>query len=116
MVFRAVGALERALAAWPRVYTFKRVFVCGLALDFCVLDTCVNASALKFKTVAMVLDAARAAHIPGLGLYGSGFLSDPKEVVGKIRDAGVSLVSVEGVTGTHPYAYVAQLTNPECSH
>jgi hypothetical protein len=95
---------------------FKRVFVCGLALDFCVLDTCVNASALKFKTVAMVLDAARAAHIPGLGLYGSGFLSDPKEVVGKIRDAGVSLVSVEGVTGTHPYAYVAQLTNPECSH
>ena len=90
---------------------FKRVFVCGLALDFCVLDTCVNGSALKFKTVAMVLDAARAAHIPGLGLYGSGFLSDPKEVVGKIRDAGVSLVSVEGVTGTHPYAYVEAQSN-----
>ena len=59
----------------------------------------------------MVLDAARAAHIPGLGLYGSGFLSDPKEVVGKIRDAGVSLVSVEGVTGTHPYAYVEAQSN-----
>ena len=27
----------------------------------------------------MVLDAARAAHIPGVGTFGSGFLSDPTE-------------------------------------
>lgn len=27
----------------------------------------------------MVLDAARAAHIPGVGAFGSGFLSDPTE-------------------------------------
>ena len=30
----------------------------------------------------MVLDAARAAHIPGVGAFGSGFLSDPSEAVG----------------------------------
>ncbi len=28
----------------------------------------------------MVLDAARAAHIPGVGTFGSGFLSSPTEV------------------------------------
>ena len=27
----------------------------------------------------MVLDAARAAHIPGVGSFGSGFLSNPSE-------------------------------------
>ena len=29
--------------------------------------------------VYMVLDAARAAHIPGVGTFGSGFLSDPSK-------------------------------------
>ena len=46
---------------------FKRVFVCGLALDFCVLDTCLNASSAEMegpaggRKVYMVFDAARAA-------------------------------------------------------
>ena len=29
----------------------KRIFVCGLALDFCVLDTCLNARKLGFEQV-----------------------------------------------------------------
>ena len=45
---------------------------------------------------------AGAAHIPGLGTFGSGFLSDPAEVVSKLNAAGVQLVSVEGVTGAAP--------------
>lgn len=42
-----------------------RVYVCGLALDFCVHDTCVNASTLGITKVSMIVDAARAAHIAG---------------------------------------------------
>ena len=78
----------------------KRIFVCGLVTDFCVMDTCLNAVELGFSDVYMVLDAARAAHIPGLGAFGSGFLSDPQEVKAKCVGAGVRFASVEGVTGT----------------
>ena len=52
----------------------RRVFVCGLALDFCVLDTCLNARECGFDSVHMLFDAARAAHVPGIGQAGSGFL------------------------------------------
>ena len=76
--------------------------VCGLALDFCVLDTCLNAKdceELKGAQVHMVFDAARAAMIPGIGSHGSGFLSDPKEVLRKMRAAGVGVVSRFQLTG-----------------
>lgn len=41
----------------------RRLFVCGLALDFCVLDTCLNALDAGFSSVHLVLDAVRALHI-----------------------------------------------------
>ena len=89
----------------------KRIFVCGLALDFCVLDTCLNAanadSGLK-GSVYMVLDAARAAHIPGLGQFGSGFLSDPSVVLSKMDNASVLRTSVEAITGESPYGFLQQ--------
>ena len=76
-----------------------------LALDFCVMDTCLNAaheaSGLTGQEIHMVLDAARAAHIPGIGPHGTGFLSDPKEVAAKLKAAGVSLVSTGHVTGDY---------------
>ena len=78
----------------------KRIFVCGLALDFCVLDTCLNAAGIG--EVFMVIDAARAAHIPGVGQFGSGFLTEPKEVMRKLRDGRVKVVSVESLTGVAP--------------
>ena len=76
----------------------KRLFVCGLALDFCVLDTCINAVALGFESVHIVLDAARAAHIPGFGQFGTGFLSDPKEVFAKFKAAGVIVTNTASTT------------------
>lgn len=83
-VFAAVGdGKDRGAKSLGDVLkASKRVFVCGLALDFCVLDTCINAvdAGLAPQQVHMVLDAARAAHIPGVGAFGSGFLSDPAGV------------------------------------
>ena len=70
-----------------------RVFVCGLALDFCVHDTCVNAKALGVARVSLCLDASRAAHIPGVGTWGSGFLSNPKEVLESLKSKDVGIVS-----------------------
>jgi len=69
----------------------KRVFACGLALDFCVLDTCLNGVKAGFEEVFMVLDAARAAHLPGIGSVGSGFLQDPVDLKAKMIAAGVKL-------------------------
>ena len=84
VVQKLVAMLQSGLESLQdAVRTKKRLFVCGLALDFCVLDTCINAVALGFESVHIVLDAARAAHIPGFGQFGTGFLSDPKEVFDK---------------------------------
>lgn len=47
----------------------------------------------------MVLDAARAAHIPGVGSFGSGFLSNPSEVVSKLNGAGVRVVDTASLAG-----------------
>lgn len=72
----------------------KRLFVTGLALDFCVLDSALNASAARLASdgVFLVVDAARAAHIPGVGSFGSGFLSDPVDMVKKTKAQGVKLI------------------------
>lgn len=76
----------------------KRIFVCGLALDFCVLDTAINAVAAGFEQVFVVLDAARAAHIPGIGTFGTGFLQDPKDVMAKMKTAGIKITNTVSVT------------------
>ena len=74
-----------------------KIFVCGLALDFCVHDTCVNAVALGMERVFIVVDAARAAHVPGVGAHGSGFLTDPAFVRSSLASNGVNMVSYWGV-------------------
>ena len=102
---RGLMSLQEALKGCTRI------FVCGLALDFCVLDTCLNAANPSSANpmsgqVYMVLDAARAAHIPGFGQFGSGFLSDPLQVLSKMVQAGVQRTSVEALTGEAPYGFM----------
>eukprot|EP00929_Paragymnodinium_shiwhaense_P051704 TRINITY_DN25976_c0_g1_i1.p1 TRINITY_DN25976_c0_g1~~TRINITY_DN25976_c0_g1_i1.p1 ORF type:complete len:652 (+),score=127.54 TRINITY_DN25976_c0_g1_i1:90-2045(+) len=104
-----MAVLKRvALKDWLMNQGIRRVFVCGLALDFCVLDTILNAAgSQKFSNVYMVLDAVRAAHIPGIGRYGSGFLSDPTEVKAKLAAKGGQVVAssfiIDGFTPSNPF-------------
>ena len=72
----------------------KRLFVCGLVTDFCVVDTCVNARAAGFTEVYLVPDASRAVHIHGIGQHGTGHLTDPKETVARSVAAGVRFTSL----------------------
>ncbi len=103
-VFAALGdgGARGACSLGQHLRGKRRLFVCGLALDFCVLDTALNAALLGFERVYMVLDAARAAHIPGVGSHGSGFLSDPVETLAKLESARVGLVNTYGLLGRVP--------------
>lgn len=55
--------LPTGLAAWLKARGVSRVFVCGLARDFCVRWSAVDAAAEGFETV--VLDDLTRAVIPG---------------------------------------------------
>merc|ERR1712238_45638 len=79
------------LAQFLKQQGIKRVFACGLALDFCVLDTALNGVKAGFDQVTIILDAARAAHLPGIGPIGSGFLSPHADMREKMKKRNVTL-------------------------
>jgi hypothetical protein len=64
------------------------------------MDTTRNAVKNGFTDAFMIMDAARAAHVPGLGQVGSGFLQDPSDLLKFMKDDGVRLVSASSVLGT----------------
>lgn len=74
-----------------------RIFCCGLAYDFCVIDSAVNyRKAVPENGKYYILqDLTRAARIPGIGSFGSGFLTDPRVHVKKLADHGIQLVRLE---------------------
>lgn len=77
-----------------------RLFVCGLAMDYCVIDSAVNyvASTEGGKgSTYIVHGLTRAAHIPGVGGHGSGFLTDPKDLIDKMKDNDIGLVHFESI-------------------
>ena len=95
----------------------RRLFLCGLPLDFCVLDTALNARGAKtegsFESVHVVLDATRAAHIHGIGSYGTGFLTDPAQVLEKLRGCGAGIVSSRAFSwATHRPSLSKHLARP----
>ncbi|CAE7397434.1 CML23 [Symbiodinium pilosum] len=83
---------RETLQSWVRHRGMNRIFVCGLSMDLCVLDTALNGVSAGFRNVHMVMDASRAAHLPSMGKFGTGFLSDPAVIREKLKTAGVKVV------------------------
>eukprot|EP00756_Hemistasia_phaeocysticola_P064116 Hpha_TRINITY_DN7544_c0_g1::TRINITY_DN7544_c0_g1_i2::g.19001::m.19001/K08281/pncA; nicotinamidase/pyrazinamidase len=70
-----------------------RLFVCGFAMDFSVLDTACCATTLgiaALEGVHIIFDATRPFWHPTLGRF-SGFMSSPREVAKKLNTHGVRL-------------------------
>ena len=72
-----------------------RAFCCGLAMDFCVLDTSITGavSGAFSRGVSIVLDATRASRVEG------NFVTPPKVFKKKTEDYYVSLVPAVAITG-----------------
>jgi nicotinamidase-related amidase len=70
-----------------------RLVICGMALNMGVLHTALQAKANGFERVVIALDACRAVHLGGIGVYGSGFMHDPAELIGKCKEHGIRLES-----------------------
>jgi nicotinamidase-related amidase len=82
-----------------------RLFVCGLAYDYCVIDSTINFCRYNeknnnIKTTGgskcyIIQDLTRAAYIPGVGQFGSGFLTDPKIMYNKLQKNNIELMRFE---------------------
>lgn len=84
----AASSLESEL----RASAVSRVFVCGLATDYCVKATALDAHAAGFETV-VIADASAAVNIdPG----------DEARALDALRTAGIAVVHSADVLGSAP--------------
>ena len=83
------GFAATILADDLRAHGVRRVFVCGLATDYCVKATALDAKAAGFDAVVLE-DAAAAVNVdPG----------DEQRALQELRDAGVAVARSGDVTG-----------------
>jgi nicotinamidase/pyrazinamidase len=83
------GFAATELAGDLRVHGVRRVFVCGLATDYCVKATALDAHAAGFATV-VVADASAAVNVqPG----------DEAKALAELRAVGIDIVQSEDITG-----------------
>jgi nicotinamidase/pyrazinamidase len=83
------GFAATELAGDLRVHGVRRVFVCGLATDYCVKATALDANAAGFATV-VVADASAPVNVqPG----------DEAKALAELRAVGIDIVQSEDVTG-----------------
>jgi len=94
---------QKRIAEYLRALSAQRIYVVGLAMDVCVLDTAIKAASLKVAQdgVFLPVDASRAVHIPQVGAYGSGFVTDPQKIVSKATQAGVKLCHAKCILGKY---------------
>jgi nicotinamidase/pyrazinamidase len=84
------GFAATALAEDLRAHGVRRVFVCGLATDYCVKATALDARAAGFA-VAVVEDASAAVDVaPG----------DEERALDELRAAGVAVMRSEEISGS----------------
>ena len=83
------GFAATPLASDLRIHGVRRVFVCGLATDYCVKATALDAYAAGFATV-VVADASAAVNVqPG----------DEARALDELRRAGIDVVQSEDIVG-----------------
>lgn len=83
------GFAATSLASDLRLHGVHRVFVCGLATDYCVKATALDAHAAGFATV-VIADASAAVNVqPG----------DEERALEELRAAGIDVVQTEDITG-----------------
>ena len=83
------GFAATPLANDLRIHGIRRVFVCGLATDYCVKATALDARAAGFATV-VVADASAAVEVrPG----------DEERALEELREAGIDVVQSGDITG-----------------
>lgn len=84
------GFAATSLASDLRVHGVRRVFVCGLATDYCVKATALDAHAAGFATV-VIADASAAVNVrPG----------DEAAALEELRAAGIEVVQSEDISGS----------------
>lgn len=77
--------IDTGLAAYLKNNGIVRVFVCGLALDYCVKFTALDAKELHFETY-LITDATRAVNLNP---------EDGRDALSDLEDAGVKLITSE---------------------
>ncbi|HTD37662.1 MAG TPA: nicotinamidase [Candidatus Limnocylindrales bacterium] len=84
------GFAATSLESDLREHGIRRVFVCGLATDYCVKATALDAKAAGFDVV-VIEDAAAAVNVqPG----------DEERALREVRDAGVAVARSSDVAGS----------------
>jgi nicotinamidase/pyrazinamidase len=83
------GFAATSLASDLRMHGIKRVFICGLATDYCVQATAFDAHAAGFTTV-VIEDASAAVNVQP---------DDETRALEDLRAAGIDVVQSEDITG-----------------
>jgi len=84
------GFAATALASDLRVHGVRRVFVCGLATDYCVKATALDAHAAGFATV-VIADASAAVNVRS---------GDEAQALEELRTAGIEVVQSKDISGS----------------
>ena len=79
-----VLAAEERVSLADRLGTRRALYILGLALDFCVMDSSLTAMEAGYTDVYIVIDCARPSHVPPIG-----FLTPPSDLFSKAHNAGV---------------------------
>lgn len=78
---------ETGLHYWIKGLGIENVYICGLALDYCVYYTACDAIKFGFKTY-VILDATRAVDIPE---------GNKKKVLSHMQSIGVKIINHEDI-------------------
>ena len=89
------GFAATSLASDLRIHGVRRVFVCGLATDYCVKATALDAHAAGFTTF-VIADASAAVNVRP---------DDEAGALDELRTAGVRVVQSEDITGSARVRY-----------